>query len=154
MFREMRRKDKELSAEETRRVFENGLHGMLATAGDGEYPYAVPLNYVYCDGSIFIHSAREGRKVDEIRRHPKVSFCVVEMARLLPETFDTDYRSAIAFGEADELLGADKEKALSRFVAKYSADYQAKGVEYIKGKMDSVSVFRIRVEHMTGKHQE
>ena len=50
MFREMRRKGQQLSAEECIEILNRGTSGVLALEGDDGYPYAVPLSYVYEDG--------------------------------------------------------------------------------------------------------
>lgn len=47
---------------------------------DEEYPYTVPLSYghSYEDGELvlYFHSAPEGKKLELIRKNPKVSFCI------------------------------------------------------------------------------
>lgn len=60
MFREMRRMKQLLPMEETEAVMHRCSNGVLACMGDGGYPYAVPLNYVYYDGKIYFHSAKAG----------------------------------------------------------------------------------------------
>ena len=47
MFREMRQKRQLLSKEDTQKVLYQGTSGVLAVSGDDDYPYAVPLSYVY-----------------------------------------------------------------------------------------------------------
>ena len=49
MFREMRRQKQVLSLEENIQVLSRGTSGVLAVSGDDDYPYAVPLSYVYHD---------------------------------------------------------------------------------------------------------
>lgn len=58
MFRNMRRIKQLLSIEETAAIFERGTSGTLALLGDDDYPYAVPISYVYSDGKIYFHSAK------------------------------------------------------------------------------------------------
>lgn len=53
MFREMRRKKQVLSVEENIQILNHGTSGVLAVSGDNDYPYAVPLSYVYHDNKIF-----------------------------------------------------------------------------------------------------
>lgn len=50
MFREMRRKRQALSLEESAAILNRGTAGVLALSGEGGYPYAVPISYVY-DGN-------------------------------------------------------------------------------------------------------
>ena len=55
MFREMRRKKQQLSAEECKEILRRGTSGVLAAEGDSGFPYAVPLSYVYEKGLSLIH---------------------------------------------------------------------------------------------------
>ncbi|MBR1469348.1 MAG: pyridoxamine 5'-phosphate oxidase family protein, partial [Prevotella sp.] len=66
-FRPMRRIRQQLSEEESIRFLEKATSGTLALLGDGGYPYAVPISYVYADGALYFHSALSGHKVDAIR---------------------------------------------------------------------------------------
>ena len=100
MFREMRRKKQVLSKEECELVLERGTSGVLAVLGEGGYPYAVPLSYVYADGKIVFHCAKQGHKLDAIAKNDKVSFCVVDLDDIQPERYTTYFRSVIAFGRA------------------------------------------------------
>ena len=61
MFREMRRKRQQLPREEAEAVLRRGSFGVLAVHGEDGYPYAVPLSYVYWNGKIYFHCAREGQ---------------------------------------------------------------------------------------------
>ena len=74
------------------------IRGARRPRGDEGYPYAVPLNYVFVDGAIYFHSAKEGHKIDAITREAKASFCVVDKSAVVPELFATAYKSVIAFG--------------------------------------------------------
>ena len=68
MFRKMRRfrqlLDDKLSAD----ILTHGTVGVLALSGDDDYPYAVPVNYYYENGIIYIHGATSGHKIDAIAR--------------------------------------------------------------------------------------
>ena len=96
-FREMRRKRQQLAEEEIA-ILEKATTGTLALLGDNDYPYAVPISYVYHDGKLYFHSALTGHKVDAIRKCDKASFCVIEKDDVQPEKYTTFFRSVIAFG--------------------------------------------------------
>ena len=78
-FREMRRKRQQLSNDESIAILEKATAGTLALLGDDDYPYAVPISYVYHEGKLFFHSALAGHKVDAIRKYEKASFCVMKI---------------------------------------------------------------------------
>lgn len=151
MFREMRRKDKELSAEETIEILNAGEVGVLATSDRDNLPYAVPLNYVYHNGCIYFHCAVEGQKIDNMEHNPKVSFCVVKDARLVPRQFTTKFKSAIVFGAAEEALGEEKIQALWALIHRFSSEHLEAGEKYIKNVLDKTRVFKIKIEHVSGK---
>jgi nitroimidazol reductase NimA-like FMN-containing flavoprotein (pyridoxamine 5'-phosphate oxidase superfamily) len=55
-----------MSSERASEVLVRCSNGVLACMGDEDYPYAVPLNYVWFDGRIYFHSAKAGHKIDAI----------------------------------------------------------------------------------------
>jgi len=97
-FREMRRKRQQLPEEENIKILKKATAGTLALHGDGGYPYAVPISYVYHEGKLYFHSALAGHKVDAIRSCDKASFCVIEQDDVQPKKYTTFFRSVIAFG--------------------------------------------------------
>ena len=152
MFREIRRTVNALTKEEAIEILENNTNGVLAVEGDNGYPYAVPLSFVYCNEKIILHGAKSGHKIDAITNHEKVSFCVVAQDNIIPEEFNTLYKSAIAFGKA-RILTDDKEKqaGLELILRKYSPEFMESGRKYIAQEWDHCSVIEIAIEHLTGK---
>lgn len=51
-------KKQELSRQEIADILHKGTSGVLALLGDNDYPYAVPISYVYDDGKIYFHGAK------------------------------------------------------------------------------------------------
>jgi hypothetical protein len=152
MFREMRRKKQLLSDEETREILKDHSSGVLAVAGDDGYPYTVPISYTYTDGKLYLHCAKEGHKIDAIKRNDKVSFCIIDKDEVIHETFTTHFRSVIAFGRA-RILTEDSEirAALERLVEKYSPDFIQEGQKEIETAWGRVCLVEVKIEHMTGK---
>lgn len=153
MFREMRRKKQVLSLEENIQVLNRGTSGVLAVSGDDDYPYAVPLSYVYHDNKIFFHCARTGHKRDSIIRNEKVSFCVIDKDQIVQEEYTSYFRSVIVFGRA-RILEEDREKrkALEILTAKYSPDQEkSHQLQAIEKEYNIVCVIELTIEHMSGK---
>ncbi len=152
MFREMRRKHQQLPQEECLELLRTATSGVLAVLGDGDYPYAVPLSYVYQDGKLWFHGARSGHKLEAIRRHPKASFCVVGQDVVVPETYTTHYKSVICFGLIRELTGQEALKAIRSLAQRYSAGQAPETWEKeITQSGDRLCVLELEVQHMTGK---
>ncbi|MEG1730569.1 MAG: pyridoxamine 5'-phosphate oxidase family protein, partial [Oscillospiraceae bacterium] len=121
MFKEMRRMKQEMSKEDTQRVLERCSAGVLAVSDENGYPYALPMSYVYFEGKIYFHGAKQGHKIDAIMKNDKVSFCVIDKDEVVPEKFTTIYRSVIAFGRARILENdAERRSALEKITEKYS----------------------------------
>jgi len=152
MFREMRRKAQLLSAEDTLAILNEGTNGVLAALGDDDYPYAVPLNYIYHDGKIYFHGSKTGHKLDAVLKHPKASFCVISEDRVVPEKFTTAFRSVIAFGRVRILDDTDeKRSALKVLTLKFSSGYEKEHFKKLDSVLDNVCVLEFTIEHMTGK---
>lgn len=151
-FRPMRRNRQQLSREECERILLRCSSGVLALAGDGGYPYAVPLSYVYADGAIIFHSAVEGHKVEAIKRDSRCSFCVIEQDEIKPAEFTTYFRSVIAFGRIHFLEDAnDKVQALRLLGRRYSPGDE-RGLQHeIDKSLDHVLLLRLDIDHLSGK---
>lgn len=153
MFREMRRKKQELSQQEVADILHKGTSGVLALLGDNDYPYAVPISYVYDDGKIYFHSAKSGHKIDAIQRTAKASFCVVDKDLVVPEEYTTYFRSVIAFGKI-RVIEDDREKraAIEKLAIKYAPqDTAANRDNAINREWKSLCMLEMAIDHMTGK---
>ena len=151
MFREMRRKKQVLSKEECELVLERGTSGVLAVLGEGGYPYAVPLSYVYADGKIVFHCAKQGHKLDAIAKNDKVSFCVVDLDDIQPERYTTYFRSVIAFGRARVLEEEEKRAAIEALAAKYTPEDPEGRKQEIEREYRALCVVAIEIDHLSGK---
>ena len=115
-FRAMRRKRQQLSEEESIEILRKATAGTLALLGDGGYPYAVPISYVYANGKLYFHSALSGHKVDAIRNCDKASFCVIAQDEIQPKKYTTYYRSVIAFGRIYIIEDENEKLATARLL--------------------------------------
>lgn len=150
-MRTIRRSDREITVPEARTILANGEYGVLSTTGKDGQPYGIPLSYAYKDNCIYFHCALSGHKNENIENNPRVSFCVVGKTRILPEKFATEYESAVAFGTAAAVSGAEQHEALLLLLEKYSPDHIEEGKKYIRQKIETTKVFKIEIEHVSGK---
>ncbi|MHB1393527.1 MAG: pyridoxamine 5'-phosphate oxidase family protein [Clostridia bacterium] len=151
MFKEMRRQDRLIDNSEAIRILEAGQYGILSTTSSSGYAYGVPISYTYSNGSIYFHCAVEGQKLENIKYNNKVSFCVVGETTPLPQNFAVNYESTIVFGKAVEIFESEKQTALEAIVEKYSAAFTKEGLEYIRKSSGNTRMFKIQIEHLTGK---
>ena len=151
-FRPMRRHRQQLSREECERILDRCTSGVLALTGDGGYPYAVPLSYVYADGAIIFHSAVEGHKVDAVKRDSRCSYCVIDKDEIKPAEFTTHFRSVIAFGRIRILEDVgEKVQALRLLGRRYSPGDEPGLQHEIDKSLDHVLLLRLDIEHLSGK---
>lgn len=152
MFREMRRKKQVLSFKDSVEILNRGTSGVLAVSGDGGYPYAVPMSYVYHDQKIFFHCAQAGHKIDAIAKNDRVSFCVIDQDQVVSEKFTTYFRSVIAFGKA-RILADDTQKraAIEILTARYCPDHEEEGLQEIEKSFKRLCLVELAIEHLSGK---
>lgn len=153
MFRGMRRNNQQLPTEECYRILQIATSGVLAVAGDDDYPYAVPLSFAYADGRLYFHVAKSGHKLDALRRNPKASFCVIERDEIVPAEYTTYFRSVIAFGQVHIVEdNAGKRRGLDLLADKYSPAETAESREAEISKLiNALYVLVMDIEHLTGK---
>jgi len=147
----MRRKDKELQADEALRLLQSCEYGVLSTVDGKGQPYGVPLSYVLANGVLYFHCALEGHKLDNLAANQKVSFCVVGSTHLFPANFSTVFESALAFGEAVVVQGEERSHALVSLLEKYSAEFMEEGRAYIEQFDSRTKVVKIEISTVTGK---
>lgn len=154
MFRKMRRFKQQLTQEEAEQILKTAQTGVLAVHGDDGYPYTVPVNHVYENGKIAFHCAKEGHKIDAIRRNDKVSFCVVAEDTVMPKERSTAYISVIAFGRARIVDDEDGLRKIATAIGKkFAPDFPedcAAEIEEVLAANRMLCV-EITVEHLTGK---
>ena len=147
----MRRKGQELPKEDCIEILKNEPRGVLALLGDGDYPYALPVSHVYVDGKIYFHGARQGHKVDAIRNHSKVSFCVMDKGIKERDSWWYTFKSVIVFGKIRTLADEDDRiDKLTHLGDKFFPTHE-ETVDEISRLLDRTEVFEISIEHMSGK---
>lgn len=153
MFREMRRKKQNLDNDEAIRILENGRSGVLALLGDEDYPYAVPISYVYHDSKLYFHGSKNGHKIDAIRKCEKASFCVISQDQIIPEEYTTYFRSVIAFGKIRIM---EDENEMRNAIQSLATKYHPKGSvqerdDAINRDWTPLCMIEFDIEHLTGK---
>ncbi len=149
----MRRSDRAMTLESCHRFLERASVGRLAMISRDE-PYVIPVNFVYQDGAVYFHSAREGRKMEAIQSTPNVCFETDVMLGIKDDTdpcsMGTYYRSVIVFGVAEIVQDNDEAlRALEAVVAKHSRRPDREAVS--REDMEDVCVVRIIPREITGK---
>ncbi len=119
---------------------------------DGQ-PYVVPLFFGYEAGRLYAHSAHSGRKLDVIRRHPRVCVTFDVLLGLeraaSPCAWSARYQSAIGFGTARIVTEvSEKQHALALIMAHYGAE-----ASFSPEETETVTVLCVEFDEITGKQR-
>ena len=119
---------------------------------DGDTPYIVPLCFGYDGQTLYAHCAPEGRKIDVLRRNPRV--CVeFDVVKGLVQAADAcgwtiRYRSVIGTGKAELITDpAEKCRGLALIMAQYTPGY----FTFPDAVVARTAVLRITLDSLTGK---
>ncbi|MCR5040824.1 MAG: pyridoxamine 5'-phosphate oxidase family protein [Clostridia bacterium] len=151
MFREVVRHKQALSCDECVRLLTELPRGVLSVITEDGYPYAFPINQYYRDGCLYFHSGPSGHKIDCMKACDKASFCAYDNGFRKPGEWALNISSVICFGRLDVVEDHDEALELSRLLSlKFTSD-----TDYIDREIarsgQKVLVFRLKIEHMTGK---
>ena len=126
---------------------------MLSVLGDDGYPYGMPLNHYYCeaDGKLYFHGGKSGHRIDAVRQHDRVSFCVYDRGYRREGEWFLRIRSVIVFGRMEIVEDREKTYAISRLLSrKFTSDEN-----YIEDEVRRAGprtlLLALTPEHMTGK---
>lgn len=110
MFRDLVRKNKQLTEEECITILKNEKRGVLSVNGDGGYPYGTPMNHYFNgdDGKIYFHCGKSGHRLDSLKRNNKASFCVCDKGTKNDGSWAYNVKSVIVFGTVDVIDDKDK----------------------------------------------
>ena len=148
----MRRSEKEITVKsEIESIILQSMVCRLALS-DGQTPYIVPLCFGYTNDTLYFHSAKEGKKLDILKRNNQVCFEFDIGVKPSPGKTACDwgmaFQSVVGFGQA--LMVEDvteKRKALELITAQY-AD---KTYKVTDGAAKETLVFKVEISSMTGK---
>src|SRR5512133_1116029 len=149
----MRRHDKEITDREVvNEIIKNSEICRLGFT-DVNQAYIVPVNYAFHDGSIFIHSARAGRKIDLIRKNNRVCFEIEGPNEIvkdaIPCNWSARYRSVMGQGTI-EILEDKQSKitGLDLIMRKYDAQME---LTYDDAVLARMLILKLTIESVTGK---
>jgi hypothetical protein len=131
--------------------------GRIATVNRKGYPVIKPVNFVYLDGKVYIHSSKKGEKAGDIRRGSPVCFELDEPIAYVPAkgaacSANYFFRSVIIKGAAAMLTDRDKKlKILERLMEKYQPEggYGAIPEEALR----KTAVIEISIREISGKER-
>ncbi len=154
----------EIKSKEKIKEFLDQEHvGRIASIDENGYPQIIPMNFVFLDDSIYLHSHTKGEKLDNVARNEKVGFEVDRELEFLPSYFehptdasvaDTLYISVVIKGKGELIKDAqEKILALNGLMKKYQPEGRYEPMAPQMPVLDEVSVIRITPDTIRGKYK-
>lgn len=137
--------------------------GRIASIDENGFPQIIPMNFVFLNDAIYMHSHTKGEKLDNIGRNEKVGFEVDRELEFLPSYFedpkdaslaDTLYISVVVKGTGSIVEDRnEKTLALNGLMKKYQPEG---GYDPIKPEMevvDEVAIIKVEPDSFRGKYK-
>ena len=137
--------------------------GRVCSIDKDGFPQIIPMNFVYANDAIYMHTHPRGEKLENMAKNPKVGFEADQSLEFLPSYFtsptdaaqaDTLYISVVIKGIAS-LVPDPKEKAmaLNELMKKYQPEG---GYEKLNAHMkvvEEVSIIKVMPVTIRGKYK-
>ena len=154
----------EIKSKQRIREFLNEEHvGRIASIDEQGFPQVIPMNFVYLDDAVYMHSHTRGEKIDNICQNNKVGFEVDRELEFLPSYFedpknaslaDTLYISVVIKGKA--VIVNDKDEkvlALNGLMEKYQPEGHYEPLNSSMEVLDEVAVIKVIPDSIRGKYK-
>ena len=136
----------------------NACRTACIAMADGDMPYVVPMSYGWemkPEGLVlYFHCAKEGKKLDILKRSSKVCFTVFSEGEPVhaetPCNSGYYYSSVIGNGTAEMINDQEEKKAALRKLVQHQTGRDA---VFTDEQADSVCVFRVVSADYTGKRK-
>lgn len=151
MFRKMRRFKQQLGEDEAVEVLKNAKRGVLSVIGDDGWPYGIYLNPHWQDGKIYFHGAREGHKIDALRKDARASFTVIDNGVKDDGGWAWTFKSVVVSGRVEFVEDHAEALEICRRLAHRFTQDEKHIEDEIKHAGAFVKVFALVPEHITCK---
>ncbi|MCH7967843.1 MAG: pyridoxamine 5'-phosphate oxidase family protein [Thaumarchaeota archaeon] len=137
--------------------------GRIASIDETGYPQIIPMNFVFLNDAIYLHTHTRGEKLDNIKRNDKVGFEVDRELEFLPSYFedpkdaslaDTLYISVVIKGSAS-IIEEKNEKALALngLMKKYQPEGGYEPLTPEMDVIDEVAIIKVTPDSIRGKYK-
>ena len=137
--------------------------GRVCSIDKDGFPQIIPMNFVFLNDSIYMHSHTRGEKIDNIRNNDKVGFEVDRELEFLPSYFthptdasqaDTLYISVVIKGIGTIISDRnEKTVALNGLMEKYQPEGKYEKIQPEMVVVDEVAIIKVTPRTMRGKYK-
>ena len=116
-------------------------------------PYVLPFNFGYNNKCIYLHSAKEGKKIDILRNNNNVSVAFSTGHQLANQNEDVacsygmKYKSVVAFGKVVFIDDFEKKKEAMNIIMQ---KYAGRDFTFSNPAINNVEVYKVVIEKITG----
>jgi nitroimidazol reductase NimA-like FMN-containing flavoprotein (pyridoxamine 5'-phosphate oxidase superfamily) len=151
----MRRKDREMPRAFAEAVVDTCTFAVLATVNEDGSPYCIPLSIVREGEWIYFHCAKEGQKLDNLKRQNQVCMSCVGHTHIPEGKFTIEYASAVVFGTAEELVSdAEKIYGLRLLCKRYTPENMQAFEQAIANALHITGVWKVHIDRISGKQRK
>ena len=154
----------QIRSHEKVKQFLNEEHvGRISSIDENGFPQIIPMNFVFLNDAIYVHSHVKGEKLENISRNNKVGFEADRELEFLPSYFehpsnaslaDTLYISIVIKGTAFFISdGEEKTLALNGLMEKYQPEGRYDPIQSDMRVLDAVSIIKITPQTLHGKYK-
>ena len=154
----------EIKSKEKIKEFLDQEHvGRIASIDENGFPQIIPMNFVFLNDAIYMHSHTKGEKLDNIRRNEKVGFEVDRELEFLPSYFedpkdaslaDTLYISVVVKGTGSIVEDRnEKTLALNGLMKKYQPEGRYDPLKPEMEVVDEVAIIKVEPDSFRGKYK-
>lgn len=151
----MRRTDRAQDRKFALSLIDRCSHGVMALSTGEPTPYCLPLSFARIEDCLYFHCARQGRKVDLLRKFPQVCVTFVGDDRPIfipPAMYSTYYQSAVVTGAASEVTDSqEKRDALLSLCQKLTPEHLDSFNAALDASLDITAVWKVHIETISGK---
>ncbi len=137
--------------------------GRISSIDTNGFPQIIPMNFVFLNNVIYMHSHTKGEKLENIKRNDKVGFEVDRELEFLPSYFedpknaslaDTLYISVVIKGKG-VIVEDRKEKtlALNVLMEKYQPEGGYESISPEMDVVDEVAIIKVIPDTLKGKYK-
>ena len=151
------------SKDKIKEFLNNESTGHIASLDENGYPQIIPMNFIFNDNVIYMHSHTRGEKLQNIQKNDKVGFEVDKNLEFLPSYFsdpndaslaDTFYISVVIKGKATIVTDKnEKTLALNGLMEKYQPEGGYEPINAQMNVLDEVAVIKINPNSIRGKYK-
>jgi nitroimidazol reductase NimA-like FMN-containing flavoprotein (pyridoxamine 5'-phosphate oxidase superfamily) len=150
----MRRKDKLVTDIDALHRVIRKAHVCRLALVDNDRPYVVPMNFGFDGAFVYLHAAKEGRKIDILRNNNRVCVEFEQDVALVPGKKPCDYGfryfTVICHGYAEFVdVLEEKRWALEHIIRHYEPEWQRQ--DFKEWEVASIVIIKITIDEITGK---